>query len=279
MLRDAHRWPVAFPVLLLLLHAGAPTAAAQARAGGVHTPGSTAPREAPLLNWSEVTLHEFSFSSGNAWQVPLTQIVVTQFSLESVEGSQHWVGRRYHYDVSGNPVVDETWVYPAGTRMVEAVVGYTTHPPGIPGGGPPSFNPTLYPELKLAFLIPITSNATTARRPQRTNLPARVNARGSRPGPLAQALGYTPVSSAPARIARPQTCDASAPFAPRGPAFQAACVLLDPGQAVDLPNQIRIVRIGGNYRVVVSGSVVDDLQGVTIVRLGGGYYTLQPLGF
>jgi hypothetical protein len=268
---------VTLPLVVLLLLAGSLTAAAQVAAGGARIPGSTAPREAPLLNWSEVS-HGFEYSYGDSYgdlkYVPLTEISVIQIRLETVEGTQRWVRRRFHYDASGTPVIDETWVYPAGTRMVEAVVGYKTPPLGPPRGG---LKFTADPVVALKFLIPIPSDTSPARRPHRVNLPARVNVVQSRPGSLAQALGYRPLSSQPARSGRPEMCEASTPYASDHPPLQASCVLLNPGQAVDLPNQVRVMRVGNNYRVMVNGSVVDDLERVTIVRLGEGYYTMQDV--
>jgi hypothetical protein len=48
---------------------------------------------------------------------------------------------------------------------------------------------------------------------------------------------------------------------------------------VDLPNQLRIVRVGDNYRIVVGGSLVDDVPPIAIVRLEPGrYYVLSEVG-
>src|SRR5712692_7478755 len=109
MSRHSYSWFVTLSLVVFLLQAAAPRVAGQVRPapGGVRVPGTTGPREAPLLNWTEVTMSEFSLSLN-----PLSNQPFRTFSLESVEGSQHRVERSYHWDVFHQPVVDDTKVYP-----------------------------------------------------------------------------------------------------------------------------------------------------------------------
>src|SRR6266571_4150953 len=128
MSRHSYSWLVTLSLVVFLLQAAAPRVAGQVRPapGGVRVPGTTGPREAPLLNWAEVSTE---FSLGNSEMYGKQPF--RTFSLESVEGSQHWVERSYHFngtDLYAMPVIDNTTVYPTGTRIVQAVTGY----------GPPS---------------------------------------------------------------------------------------------------------------------------------------------
>jgi hypothetical protein len=272
MSRHGARWSITLAVFILLLHAAAPPAAGQVRAapGGVRPPGTTtAPREAPLLNWADVTASEFSTGGEpyGSWKPFFT------YSLEPVEGSPRWVRRHYHWDASGLPVVDDTSVLPNGARVVQAVTGYY-HPLGGGGGW------YGYPDVAVALLVPITSAPMGARPGARVG-PAvqRADPKTLSRIPAAQALGYQRVRSVPsAQSGLPATCPRSTQYPSQGPPLQASCVLLEPGQAVDLPNQIRILRVGNNYRVMVGGSLVDDLEDVTIIRTDPGrYYSLQVI--
>jgi hypothetical protein len=264
----SYRWFVSFSVVVSFVHAGASTAAGQVVAGGARVPGTTVPREAPLLNWSDVTVSEFSLGGMDAY---LKKQPFRAFSLEPVEGSQRWVERSYRWDTQGMPVVDETKVYPSGVRMVYAVTGFV------------NVGNTWYKSavISIAALMPIASESTAARLGTRRTV---ANGRGSDPAtlhraPVAQVLGYQPGLTVPHRPRRPDECLLSSEYSSKGAQLQASCVLLEPGQAVDLPNQIRIIRVGNSYRVMVAGSLVDDLAGVTIVRVGQGrYYALKGLG-
>ena len=266
MKRYNYSWFVILFEFVFALQLAASNVAGQVRPGGVRVPGTTVAREAPLLNWTGVTLSEFTFGGGppGSWQ-PFSLL-----SLESVEGSQHWVLRAYHWDTAKGLVLDETYVYPTGSRMVHAVTGYSK--PMFGGGG----GWYGYPDLTLAMLVPIVGTSVGVRRvgPLKT----RANPAALYHIPVGQAIGYQRVApTASARAASPATCSLSTKFTSNGPPLQASCVLLEPGQSVELPNQIRILRVGNNYRIMVGGSLVEDLQNVTIVHAEGRYYTLHIL--
>lgn len=271
MPRHRYSWFVAFSLSAFLLHAGARTAAGQVRAapGRGPVPGTSTQREAPLLNWSEVTAPEFCV--GDCTPQPTGPFRI--FRFESVEGSQHWVERSYHWlsGASGATVLDGTKVYPSGVRMVHAVTGYEHHLSGVCGW---------YgcPETSLALLIPIPSGGAS-RGVRRLGSPNdRADPAALQRIPLAQAMGYQSRPSAPVRQARTGACPASTEYEANGPRLQASCILLDPGQFVDLPNQTRILRVGENYRVMVRGTLVDDFQNVTIIRADADrYYALSVI--
>ena len=264
----SYRWFVTFSVVVSFVHAGASTATGQVAAGGARVPGTTVPREAPLLNWSDVTVSQFSLGGVDYFKKQPFRV----FSLEPLEGSQRWIERSYRWDTLGRPVVDETRVYPSGVRMVYAVTGFVNV-------GSSWYKSAV---ISIAALMPIASEPTATR------LGTRRAGVASGPGPdpaalhrapVAQVMGYQPGLTVPERPRRPDECQLSSDYSSKGPQLEASCVLLEPGQAVDLPNQIRIIRVGNSYRVVVAGSLVDDLAGVTIVRVGQGrYYALKGLG-
>ena len=275
MSRHSYSWFVALCLFVFLLQATAPTIAGQVGPvpGGVRVPGTSVAREAPLYNWSEVTMLEIQLGNKQFMGTDPFRI----FSLESVEGSQHWVERHYHWSLDpshnpvGPPVVDNTEVYPTGTRMVYAVTGYYT-----PMFGPPSWSG--YPSIRFALLVPVAGTRPGALRVNPPNV--RANQAVLQRTPVAQTIGYQRVRAAPPVRGRPPSaCDYSTAYPPKDPTLQASCVLLEPGQFVDLPNQTRILRVGESYRVMVGESLMEDLEGViTIIHTEGRYYTLRDLG-
>jgi hypothetical protein len=268
MSRHSYSWFVTLSLVVFLLQAAAPRVAGQVRPapGAVRVPGTTVAREVPLRNWSEVTMSEVSFGSSN----PVSKEPFRTFSLESVEGSQHWVERSYHWPPNGLPVVDDTKVHPTASRMVHAVTGYYQQYPYSGWYG--------WPTIRFGLLVPV---AGARLRASRVSPPKeRVNAAALQRIPVAQTMGYQRLRVAPpARVARPGApCHDSTEYPPNSPPLQASCVLLEPGQSVDLPNQTRILRVGNNYRVIVGGSLMEDLYDVTIIHTEGRYYTLRDLG-
>jgi hypothetical protein len=265
MKRHSYSWFVILFVFVFALQLAASNVAGQLRPGGVRVPGTTVAREAPLLNWTGVTQSEFTLGGGPPGSYQPFRLL----SLETVEGSQRWVARAYHWDRSG-PVLDGTEVYPTGSRMVHAVTGYSK--PLVGGGG----GWHGYPDVTIAILIPIVGTSVGVRRVAPLN--TRANPAALYRIPVAQAIGYPRVApTASARAASPATCSLSTKYTSTGPPLQASCVLLEPGQSVDLPNQIRILRVANNYRIMVGGSLVEDLPNVTIVHAEGRYYTLHTL--
>jgi hypothetical protein len=267
MKRHSYSWFIILFVFVFALQLEVSNVAGQVRPGGVRVPGTTVAREAPLLNWAAVTASEFTLGGGPPGSYQPFRLL----SLETVEGSPHWVVRSYHWDTSKGLVLDGTEVYPTGSRMVHAVTGYTK--PLVGGGG----GWHGYPNVTIAILVPIAGTSIGARRVGPLN--TRANPSALYRIPVGQAIGYPQGANAPsARAASPGTCSLSTSYTSNGPPLQASCVLLEPGQSVDLPNQIRILRVGNNYRIMVGGSLVEDLPSVTIVRAEGRYYTLRELG-
>lgn len=248
---------------LIVLFGAAFTVTGQVRPGGIHVPGTTVAHEAPLLNWEEVKQSEFSLGDPN----PVSYVPFRTYSLESVLGQQRWVERSYHWDSSYTPIVDKITVYPEGTRIVEAVTGWS-----------PSSRSSWYgyPDLKIALLVPIASPPPSTPSSLINN---HLNAANLRRIPVAQALGYKRgVSVKPAQSKRPGACDLSSTYPSDAP-LQASCVFLDPGQSVDLPNKVRILRVGDSYRIMSGGSLLEDLPvGFTIIHADARYYTLRDLG-
>lgn len=256
-------------VLVLLVPGLVRDVAAQVSAtpGGLRAP--TVPREAPLVNWAEVTVSEFSLGREAPWAFD----PFTTYSLESIDGSAHWVWRSYKWDASKKPVVTDTKVYPTGTRIVHAVTGYS----------PPNGRGWLgQPNITVALLVPIASaplSASVARRigPLNSRVDPAILART----PVAQAIGYVRASTAPpTRPARQPTCPRSSEYAAKGPPLVALCLVLEPGQYADLPNQTRITRTGNYYQVAVGGLAVEDLSIVeAIIRSNGAYFALNYVGW
>ena len=129
--------------------------------------------------------------------------------------------------------------------------------------------------MTVAILLPIQGTSVGMRRigPLKT----RANPAALYNIPIAQAIGYQRVTPQ-ARVRPPGTCSRSTAYQSSGPTLQASCLLLEPGQSVDLPNQIRILRVGSNYRIIVGGLLVEDVETDTILRAEGRYYTLRQLG-
>src|SRR5262245_13649260 len=107
MKRHRYRWFVTLFLLVFGLQLAATKVAGQVRPGGVRVPGTSVAREATLLNWTGVTQSEFILGGGP----PGSHQAFRLLSLESVEGSQHWVVRSYHWASLG-PILDGTEVYP-----------------------------------------------------------------------------------------------------------------------------------------------------------------------
>jgi hypothetical protein len=268
-----HSYSSFITLVLFVVCALQPTAlrvAGQVRPGGVRVPGTTVAREAPLLNWADVSASEFTLGGGPLGSFQPFQLL----SLESVGGSQHWIVRSYHWDASG-PVLDGTEMYPSGARVVHAVTGYKSN---LFGSGGVGGWPHKYPNVTIAILVPIATQGTGVGARRVGPLNTRANPAALYRIPVSQAIGYKPMATAPAAGAtNPGVCSHSTKYSSSGPPLQASCVLLEPGQSVDLPNQIRILRVADNYRIMVAGSLVDDVTGVTIVRAGDRYYTLRIL--
>jgi hypothetical protein len=270
MNRHCYRRFVTLFLFVFALQAAASRVNGQVRPGGVRVPGTTVAREAPLLNWTAVTQSEFTLGGGQPGSYEPFRLL----SLETVEGSPRWVVRSYHWDTSKGLVLDGTEVYPTGSRMVHAVTGYSKQ---LVGGSSGGWHHS-YPNVTIAILVPIATaqGSSGARRVGPLN--TRANPAALYNIPLGQAIGYQRVApTASARAANPGKCSLSTAYTSNGPPLQASCVLLEPGQSVDLPNQIRILRVGDNYRIIVGGSLVEDLPSVTIVHAEGRYYTLHIL--